>query len=200
MAAAQEETEKPFSAIVTLIQDTLLALNLLLQIRSDLLHATFISQHLYSSTKKLVTFLIPTRFLRDFHWLLFAVRINFLILRIIMTIGLYLTNICKLVKSITDIPHLCSCICLQAYSTLLRCHKREQTGVGGIIKIPPSIRKETELSANFLIRKSKCSKPTASLEVLPVYVKHLTIYGIKMNKLEAFTTEKFATLDKVIYQ
>lgn len=67
MAAAQEETEKPFSAIVTLIQDMLLALNLLLQIRSDLLHATFISRHLYSSTKKLVTFLIPTRFLRDFH-------------------------------------------------------------------------------------------------------------------------------------
>lgn len=43
MSAAQEEIEKPFSAIVILIQDTLLALNLLFQIRSDLLQATFIS-------------------------------------------------------------------------------------------------------------------------------------------------------------
>lgn len=68
------------------------------------------------------------------------------------------------------------------------------------IKNPPSTKEETELSANFLLRKSKHSKPTADPQVLPVYAKHLNIYGIKMNKLEAFAADKFATVDKAIYQ
>ena len=75
-----------------------------------------------------------------------------------------------------------------------------QTGTerGGIIKNPPS-KEETEPYANFLIRKSKLSKPTADPQVLPVCAKHLNIYRIKMNKLEVFTADKFSTIDKAIH-
>lgn len=76
-------------------------------------------------------------------------------------------------------------------------------GTGGekkIIKTPLSIKEEKELSANFLIRKSKHSKPTADPQVLPVYAKHLNSHGIKTNKLEAFTTDKSATVGKAIHQ
>lgn len=64
MSAAQEEIQKPFSAIVPLIADTRysLELDLLFQIRLDLLKATLISQRLYRSTEKnLVTSLLPMR-------------------------------------------------------------------------------------------------------------------------------------------
>lgn len=116
-------------------------------IRSDLLQATFISQHLYSSTKKLITFLIPTRFLRAFHWLLFAVRIHFLILKIIITIGLYLTNICKLLKSTTDTEHLCSCIHLQ---TVLKCYKCDQIAV----PLGESLKSHHPREQNYLLTSS----------------------------------------------
>ncbi|KAJ7415803.1 hypothetical protein WISP_75900 [Willisornis vidua] len=83
---------------------------------------------------------------------------------------------------------------------ILKRHKWEQTILERIIKISSSFKEETGLPADFLIRKSKRSKPSGNPQVLPVHAKHLDTYGIKMNKLEAFITEKFATVDKVTHQ
>lgn len=65
-----------------LIADTRysLALNLLFQIRTDLLKATLISQHLHRSTQKIGHIFITEQILKRFHWFLFAARNNFLIL------------------------------------------------------------------------------------------------------------------------